>query len=168
MSSPRIPGSAPGSGPRRILFLDVDGVLNSVPFLQTVSNRDSIIFGDDDPAPMLDPVLVDRLNQIIQQLDVRIVLSSSWRHGWPLGVIQRALVKHGFLGRLMDKTPDVAGGRANEIRRWLDTQYPPADRFVILDDMPDAGVGMSAHFVQTDTHVGLTDEHVERARRILR
>lgn len=123
----------------RFLFLDVDGVLNS-----TRSPSD------------LDDSMIGFLKKIVEAVDLKIVLSSTWRR-YPEG-----------LGRLKEKlkqsdieifcqTPQMslAIERKEEIQTWLDANGKP-DQFVILDDWPDAEI--EGHFFQTDQTVGLTEE----------
>ena len=40
--------------------------------------------------------------------------------------------------------------------------------FIIFDDLPDAGYGLEAHFVQTDPMNGLLLQHMEKALDICR
>jgi hypothetical protein len=154
---------------RRALFLDIDGVLNSTPYLESLGVRGrTLSIQGVDYSLMLETALVGRLNSIVEGWEVEVVLSSSWKWGHTLDEVRGMLESRGFRGELKDSTPDMVGDRSREIRRWLESQYPPVERFVIVDDMPDAGSGIERHFVQTSTHVGLTDEHVRRAREILR
>lgn len=54
--------------------------------------------------------------------------------------------------------------RAIAIQRWLNTHPGQVRRYVIFDDSPKLGhfVG-KPEFIQTKTHEGLTDDHVQRA-----
>lgn len=153
---------------RRVCFLDVDGVLNSVLYLQQAENMNHVEANwapgmRYDPALMIDPVLVARLNAILEGLDVDVVLSSSWRWAFSIEQMRSFLSRRGFTGRLVDFTPSI-GLRHTEIATWLAAH--PVDRFVILDDMRTAGDTMEDHFVEMAD--GLEEEHVKRARAILR
>lgn len=129
----------------KVLFLDIDGVLNSAE-----SDARAMLQGRDLMAP--DPRLVVRLLGILQDVQAitgeapQIVLTSSWRLDpsivWPFPVF--------------DRTPrgDAFGTRATEIRAWLEAH--PTDTFVILDDEPDAGLDFGDRFVQTDQKTGLS------------
>lgn len=158
---------------RRALFLDLDGVVNCNEHLNSLSYRRDVL-GEETGltsaglATMIEPAMVERINRIVDGLDVQIVLSSSWRVAYPLGLIRRAMKERGLVSDIRSTTPHMPGGdRAREIRAWLDQQYTAIDKFVILDDQPDAGFGMMRWFVQTDPEVGLTDEDAARAREIL-
>ena len=52
----------------KVIFLDVDGVLNTPKFIRRQSSFSSI-----------DPVLVDIVVHIVNKTGCKIVLSSSWR-----------------------------------------------------------------------------------------
>jgi hypothetical protein len=157
----------------RILFLDVDGVLNSSDFLRAIPKPEpGTIFVPSklgirhfDPADMIDPVRVERLNRIVRGLDVDVVVSSSWRHAYELEQLEEFLKSRGYEGSLYDVTPKLSGHERHvEIKRWL-SQLSGEPRFVVIDDDQDAGVGFGHRYVQTVN--GLEEEHVERARRIL-
>ena len=127
----------------RVLFLDIDGVLNSREY-----DARCAMTGGDLMQP--DPRLVVRLMGIVQETDAKIVLTTSWRLDksieWPFPVY--------------DRTPrgDAFGCRAEEIKAWLVENHGDYADFVIIDDEPDAGVGFSEHFVQTNPQTGLTAE----------
>lgn len=156
-----------------LLFLDIDGVLNSVDFLQKLPRPAAGTFlrvGSGlnfDPAAMIDPDRVERLNQIVDGLDVWVILSSTWRLGYELADIRGYLKSKGFKGALRGKTgSDSRVGRHGEIRAYLNgIGAPKQTKFAILDDDEDAGVGMKANYVRIVD--GLEDEHVKLARRLL-
>lgn len=154
----------------KILFLDIDGVLNDIDFLMHLPKPEegTVIkpyTANYDPAEMIDPARVARLNRIIEGADVDVVLSSSWRIPYELERVEGFLRARGFTGFLYDKTPHIgSSSRSQEIRRWLN-QLAGEFQFVILDDMEDAGVGFGYRFVRVPN--GLEDTHVEAARRVL-
>ena len=142
----------------KVIFLDIDGVLNSREY-----DARCALTGSDLMRP--DPKLVVRLLAAIQPFDAKIVLTSSWRLDktiqWPFPVY--------------DVTPRVDGTRAEEIKAWLkgtgecaemvscvDPKCVNVDAFVILDDEPDAGIGFGDRFIQTDPRTGLTAEDADR------
>ncbi|RYE85652.1 MAG: hypothetical protein EOO75_16720, partial [Myxococcales bacterium] len=77
-----------------VLFLDIDGVLNSAAWLGRFPGRCLTLPGD--AAEMLDPEAVRRLERIRQATGCRVVVSSSWRHALPLAEIERLLRQHGL------------------------------------------------------------------------
>lgn len=105
----------------KILFLDIDGVVNS----QSTTN-----FKDLYP---LDPYMAFLVGRIQLNTDCQVVLSSSWRHH-PDGVavVEKRIVK------LLDKTPHLGGEacRGDEVKAWL-AEHPEVTRYAILDDDSD-------------------------------
>lgn len=138
---------------RKILFLDVDGVLN------TLADCREMTF-----AP-LNQHLLQKLAAIVHVTKCDIVLSSSWRH-YP--EYQDALDK-AFLAlslpRWISITPELNGFRKDEIWQWLKNNIQEPCRAVILDDEPDAKFeafdrNLRVSFIQTNPDIGLSDHHV--------
>lgn len=146
-----------------ILFLDIDGVLNSTSYWR-----------DNGPLPMgkagaLDPEAIARLNTIICETGCRVVLSSSWRGPQlrlrSVGVMLR---ERGFLFHLHDGTPwhDHGCERHCEITSWMTLNREEGERFMVLDDDTDAfrpDFAPLGCFVNTNYLVGLQDDGVEMA-----
>lgn len=138
-----------------LLFLDIDGVLNSIEFS-----------GD------IDPKAITRLNQIVAATDAKIVISSYWRICLGYEQTCRRLIKAGLEAEIVGETSALDGSgenRAIEIQDFLDNN--PAERFVILDDcsLYPTHIGpLNEHLVRTDFFTGLTDEDVLSAVCILR
>ena len=165
----------------RLLFLDIDGVLNAHEPLcpEVMCGR----FHQDK---------VTRLNNILRATDARIVLSSAWRYLVHRGEMNIAgmdwlLRSHGVMsGRLagitrtdsMRDDPNFDGKhwpvhheRGRQIYDWLNTENPwitEMKSYVVIDDL-DLGISDFGHpFVRTEGTVGLTDFEVERAINILK
>ncbi len=150
----------------KILFLDVDGVLNSVHWYNT--RPDEPIMGRrDELYTMIDSDAMDRLNRIIVETKCRLVLSSSWRAMDPISMINAALRMRGCDTYLFGITPSLGSPRGEEIQVWLNMAEPSVDGFVILDDDSDM-VHLSHRLVQTTWEAGLQDEHVARAIEMLK
>ena len=156
--------------PVKIVFLDFDGVLNSSAFLSTGAHQ----LGD------LDPVAVVRLDRLVARSGSQVVVSSAWRLQCSLPELRARLAARGFTGEVLGTTPElpasagVAGvwslPRCAEIRAWIAAQDEPPTGFVILDDAelePDELGELQACFVRVDAAIGLRDEDVEAALRIL-
>jgi predicted transcriptional regulator len=146
---------------RAIIFLDIDGVLN-----RTVSATHIRL--DDD--------LVAKLRVLAERSGAAIVLSTYWREFGDY--IAYILSRHKILSPVIGRTPGRASSRvegekrydsrSDEIRAWLAANRKEGfSHFVVLDDREDAGLSIEAHLVLTESEVGLTDEHVARALRIL-
>jgi hypothetical protein len=133
----------------KVLFLDIDGVLNTPKMLGR--------FGMD----FVDNVLVALVARIVNETGCKIVLSSTWRiDEKDRNIAIRELGAYGLT--IHDYTPVITGvsgwtsvdspTRRHEIQAWLDQN--PVDRFAILDDMQEACI--EGCFFKTDENRGLT------------
>lgn len=165
----------------KVIFLDMDGVLNSHAFMSERAKAGKweptgplAPAGYDLKKPsnwvnMIDPAAVKRLNTLLKETGAKIVISSSWRHAHPhpTGRMQKILDLAGMIGgEVIDETPVMVGPRSFEISSWL-AANPIARKFVILDDGSTAGEGLGKWFVHTELAVGLTDADVKKAINIL-
>eukprot|EP00927_Polykrikos_kofoidii_P009919 TRINITY_DN14173_c1_g1_i1.p1 TRINITY_DN14173_c1_g1~~TRINITY_DN14173_c1_g1_i1.p1 ORF type:complete len:240 (-),score=50.42 TRINITY_DN14173_c1_g1_i1:48-767(-) len=158
----------------RIVFLDVDGVLNSKKTRRLRFREDYAVMGLDD-APS--PEMVDNLVYIVEQTCAEIVLSSTWRLLQnKCDEIEQVLGARGL--KLRGLTPDHkqdggTGSRVDEIFAWLMDNKLDGDKveaWVALDDLDLRGMDdrlQAANFVRTMDSVGLTRKHAEEAVRKL-
>ena len=143
----------------RVIFLDVDGVLNS-----QINYRTDIF-----------PEMADRLGRIITATGAVIVLSSAWRYQifrgqHSLESFSMFLRERGAHGaNVIDTTvaDEVLRGRGCQITRWL-AEHPEVRSYVILDDVPSFIAIDDWRLVQTDGDFGLTDVDVAEAIEVLR
>ena len=151
----------------RLVFLDFDGVLNSHHWLYRPDrDKEAEFLGNEHH--MLDPTAVGRVNRILRETGAKVVISSSWRHGWPVERLREILTTAGFVGEVLGYTPQYGHDRGHEIEQWLDGNDEGHDPFVILDDDSDMGPLMK-YLVKTTFEHGIQDEHVEDAiRRLLK
>src|SRR5262245_42052766 len=128
----------------RILFLDIDGVLNSIEHFRRVG-------GAGCPPPLGQaslaqlkwcPLMVGRLRRIVEETRCQIVISSSWR-----GYGEQAIAQWQRMFACYDwpdapvigETPTLNEPdrmeplRGHEVERWL-LCAPHVDRYVCLDD----------------------------------
>jgi hypothetical protein len=126
---------------RRVLFLDVTGVLNS--------RADC---GPDG----LGQSHLDRMKRIVDGTNCQIVLISSWRLADDLTENLRLAFVRSGIPIWIDTTPDLAGDRAKEIRAWLRKNGPCFG--VVLDDDCDGFEATGLRSVQTTVDHGLTEE----------
>jgi hypothetical protein len=164
----------------KILFLDVDGVLNSRESFQ--AHKEATGKPVHWPLEHLCPELIDRLNIIVEITGCKIVLSSSWRRACTLEDFRKWMKERGFLysDSIIDATGrghDLNGAEPNfdrggEIRQWLNF-HPEVQTYVVLDDDSYDIVGNGTvhthkdNFVQTNFDVGLQTEQVDAAIKIL-
>ena len=171
----------------KIIFLDVDGVLNSLSFMHSQFLAGLWAKGDNETERdrnQIDPASIELLNQIVKRVpDVKFVLSSTWR----LHNKYRDGISFGrflwlyfhFQGQFVDATPQYSSRhkienedeRGCEIQDWLDgkRKYSTLDqdiKFVILDDSSDMGA-LLPYLVRTSSKTGLQQEHVDEVVRRL-
>lgn len=153
----------------KIIFLDIDGVLNSKPYdAQRNWNEQTDI--DETRLPLV--------KKIVDETGAKIVLSSTWREHWDSvlencdedGIhINETFAKFGL--DIYDKTPDLGltADRPNEIKAWLDSAPETIESFVIIDDYRYGWGSLSDNFVKTNPYFGfgLEEEHVQKAIEIL-
>lgn len=132
----------------KVLFLDVDGVLNSVNNLSYLAIS----------KPML-----RRLRRVIEATKCEVVLSSTWRKLPDT----RIAFKKKTLINVFDYTPCHNDGfRGGEIKAWLE-EYPKVTRYAIVDDDGDMLPEQLPFFVQTSVQTGLLDHHADKLIEIL-
>lgn len=173
----------------KVLFLDIDGVLNSENWFAyriycVKNNMVNILmnFVDTDDRnikhklTMLDDRAIANLNRIIEETGCKVVLSSSWRSSIESENIftQDLLKLKGFKYEFYDVTPrlwfsDFSIRRGEEIKFWLDkeSEKHEIESFVILDDDSDMLPEQMNNFIHVDGQVGLTDRDVLTAIEIL-
>jgi hypothetical protein len=143
---------------QRVLFLDVDGVLNMV---ATLESREAIVTRGW-PGPLARPLL-KRLKRVLERTHALIVLSSSWReHELGRRALLNGLMLVGIDGRLVIGSTPVLGGprRAPEILQWVD-DFGPCATWAAVDDIDlwaEAPRVMDRHAVRTRLTSGLTAE----------
>jgi len=181
----------------RVLFLDVDGVLNSEAYVRKLEDRHRELGHNEPPSPksettcdcfklsnQIDRDAIARLNRLVAATGSKIVISSSWRKLFDPPELHRILSEHGLVAEIIGETPDafdeavrfdmkMAYGhdsdrlfRGHEIDYWLRYTGTDVDRFIILDDGSDMAMHKN-RLVQTDPEIGLCDEDVELAIRVM-
>lgn len=152
----------------KVIFLDIDGVLNSEEFLKRNQNE------------MIDRNNVDILKTIIDKTGAVIVMSSGWR----LWFDDNMMPKDGdsqclydilceFNIKLFDKTPDFTTEeirtkktfshvKSKEIIAWLN-EHKNVDKYVVLDDLDLNNEEINSHLVRTNAQVGITEDDANSA-----
>ena len=166
----------------KVLFLDIDGVLNSHNWfgyrlycikndmhdrvLNFVNTNDERI---KHKLSMIDDRAIANLNRIIEETGCKVVLSSSWRSCVEAEntLTEYILKLKGFNYELYDVTPRILAKafgtqRGEEIQLWMDkeSEKNEIESFVILDDDYDMLPEQMNNFIQIDGQVGLTDKDV--------
>lgn len=145
-----------------ILFLDIDGVLNSAQYLM----RNPGCFDKNNETNAFDPVACFRLEQVLVRTGALIVLSSTWRLMHRIEDVMWFLHKRGApSSKIIGKTPSLSGYRGREIQVWLE-KHPEIQKFAIVDDDSDMEPFMD-RLVKTSWDSGLLDCHVEQLVKLL-
>ncbi len=161
----------------KIIFLDIDGVLNSN-FWNSAHERE-----------LSDGTLIDRdkvalLGELVKKTNAGIVLHSGWRfwfdhHLEPLRTEAKNLVDllRAEEMKIYDVTPDYTTEeirrtkkfslvKAKEILGWLE-RHQETESWIVIDDLDLHDGKILRHQIKTDPEVGLTRREIERAERML-
>lgn len=146
----------------KIIFLDIDGVLNVIGT------------GHDEFGQTFHKHFEDNLREIIDATGAKIVISSTWRMSG-LKVMQTMWEMRDLPGEVIDITPCLRVGRGEEIAEWL--RENPVSSYCILDDDSDMLPEQMGNFVKcsnnqdhedcVDIGYGLTKKCAEKAIAIL-
>lgn len=145
----------------KVIFLDIDGVMNSQDWYEFIEDTDldkSQGFGRD-----IDYRAVKLLNLYIKKHDLYIVITSSWRELTLKQTLQvlgeTAMVD--IIDRIIGQTPRrFDGNRGKEIDMFLKDR-PEIDEFYIIDD-DSFDIHQKEHLIQTDYVHGLTQEDLDK------
>jgi hypothetical protein len=161
---------------RKVIFLDVDGVLNSEAIaqewhLRTGKNGWGGFFKENEKATdenvKWGREAVSNLKNLVDTTGAEIVISSTWRKHFSVEKFKEMFAIYGWENApVIDKTPTSFRIRGLEVNSWL-KDHPDVDKYVILDDFDDFMVQQRPYFVNTDPEVGLTSEDVQKAYNIL-
>ena len=161
----------------RIIFLDIDGVLNSR------------FWNDSHQREISDGTLIDKdkvilLGGLIKNTGAKIELHSGWRfwfddHIEPLRTESAKLAElfQECGMKIFDVTPDFATEdikktkkfsliKANEILSWLEL-HEGIEKWIVIDDLDLHNELILKHQIKTDQTVGLTKQDIETAEKML-
>jgi hypothetical protein len=153
----------------KIIFLDIDGVLNS-----ESEDYEGKLWRLSEPA-------ISRVNTIAERTGARIVLTSDWRRYHGLQRCGEVLRAHGLDANIVDATPNLESPRTvheedfeptayferlrrSEIDAWM--QLHDVHAFVVIDDL---AVFAREHpnMILTDATTGLTEDDAARSIAVL-
>ena len=166
---------------RKIVFLDIDGVLNSekwaVDFFKQKKHNDYTKYGFDHG---IDPKAVELIDKINDAVDggIELIISSSWR--WTMDDTMKRLRTQGLKCPIAGPLTSPPGKDEHEdficrgmvIYQWLSKQglsmFNEDDyRYVIIDDDEDMLYSQRHNFIHTSYRDGLTEAGAQRAISIL-
>ena len=143
-----------------IIFLDIDGVLNSHRKLKEVYERTHKPHsGYNYP---FDEICLSNLKVLVELTNSKLVITSSWRKDKKgINKIIEALKEYELDQHIIGYTPILNKPRGIEIQEYLNQlDYKP--NFIILDDDTDME-NLIDYLIKTNIKVGLTEENVEEA-----
>jgi len=136
--------------PNKIIFLDIDGVLNTREDL-----KNNVLINDK---------LVEKLKEAIKETEAKIVISSSWGEKVICELVSRGISPDDIIG----VTPRNKRFRGEQIKDWLDEH--DYKNYIVIDDEPFDICGeycdaIPIHkVIKINPETGLTDEDVEMIR----
>jgi hypothetical protein len=150
----------------KVIFLDVDGVLNC--------GRTAVAFGGypwpGEAGDILwperqDTAAIGLIRAVCRSTHSKVVLSSTWRLGWSKN--ECAEYGHRLDLPIIDRTTQLpTGPRGAEIKAWLESN-PGVERFAIVDDNSDMLPEQMANFVKTCERNGFSFENYQQLIHIL-
>ena len=168
--------------PKKIIFLDFDGVLNTEHYQNLLCYKGEPC--QDEYGALFDPEAVEQLERIVEATNADIVVSSSWKI-LGLKAMQAMWEARRMSGKVIDITPKAASdnwlltadlddmdpatwqGKGMEIASWLADHASKDTRYVIIDDEHVILDSQQQHFILTNPHDGITEEVANRAIYIL-
>lgn len=181
----------------KIIFLDIDGVLNGYNFWDMVGWKIACILNIKDwyKRHTREPFeihegKVKRLAKIVKKTGAKVVMSSSWKHGWWKTPYEQQWEDQKKLTDLLNKynieVIDITnsssdGRRDKEIEAWVNEHLKEIYSFVILDDeISDLECFVGGRLIQTSSiqkgqlikghwseNTGLKWKHVRSAIKLL-
>ena len=155
----------------RVLFLDIDGVLNSN-------------FGNNKRQTEISDEKIKLLAYLVRETNSKIILHSGWRF-WFDSELKPLCKEASTLVELLEKedlhikgvTPNLTTeeirktkkfslAKADEILLWINS-HNDVTEWVVLDDLDLHNPQIEQHQVKPDQTVGLTLENVKQAAKIL-
>lgn len=141
-----------------IIFLDIDGVLNSDKYFDSIDNKECMNLVD---RLMLDIDMskVKLLLEVINKTNAKIVITSSWRRMKLYPYIKERLISMGL--PVVGETPFIEGRRGEEIKSYL-LENRVSNYCIIDDEVFKDYKELEDYLVVTDFYEdGLTIDHAK-------
>lgn len=151
----------------KLIFLDIDGVLNTGQHLAKLRINQQPCA--DHYGPLFDPNATDNLRKIVDATGAKIVITSSWRYIHGLSGLRKMWAERNMPGTIHGVTPtDSFGSRGDEVKEYL-TQIsgntPP--QYLILDDECEYVGDLMKRLILTNPLTGITPSIATKAIKIL-
>lgn len=154
----------------KIIFLDIDGVLNNHHSLGLNRYIPTPLILNERVSHHLSPWCMHCLNEIIEKTNAKVVVSSTWRLGETTERLQAILNFYGFKGEVIGRTPYFTfsdSRRGDEIQHYISFDLEEdLESFVIIDDDSDMK-HLLKFLVKTDATNGLNKKDVSKCVRVL-
>lgn len=148
-----------------IIFLDVDGVLNSISHLKEVYYLTGIPHSNYEYP--FDEKCLNNLKLLVDD-NTKIVITSKWRKDIEgINKLMEELKKYDLDKYVVGFTPILYTHRGQEIKSFIENTDIEIAHFVILDDNSDMD-DLIPYLVKTNIQIGLTYENVLEAKEILK
>lgn len=154
----------------KVLFLDIDGVLNSEDYAKRYHKEHLQELGQHI---FVDPAAVELVRDLCETENVKLIISSSWR-GFDLESTLKDLESYRdlrpILKYVVGVTPrSVEGVRGEEIETTLRSwSGETIEKYCIVDDDCDILHSQLGYFIQTDWVTGITKEEIDYIKEILK
>ena len=112
-----------------IIFLDIDGVLNSQKFLIEQNNKNVLDLVERQISD-IDPKNLEILKEIIFLTNSKVVITSSWRKLNIYPLVKEKLIDIGI--PIIGETPIIESKRGEEIRKYIKENN--VENYIIIDD----------------------------------
>lgn len=145
---------------QKIIFLDIDGVLNSERWykLYMVSslkhNKD--IYED------INPFSISNLNIVLDYTKAKIVISSTWRFAFEnicKKLYESKLLKDSIIDKIDGYEFDQEYGRAQLIQNYINEHKDEIENYVILDSDFTPLKNQKQHFIKINKYIGLSGKN---------
>lgn len=160
---------------KKIIFLDVDGVLNNDASVEYYGGFGGFFQEEDvvtEQNIRWDREAVDNLRLIVENTDAKIVMSSTWRTYLSVDKFREMFVVYGWSDApVIDRTPNFyseigrSPSRGIEVNAWINDN--DVDRYVIIDDINQFLPDQQEFFINTWPLDGLTFDDAIQAIDIL-
>jgi hypothetical protein len=149
---------------QKIIFLDIDGVLNNHT-AKNIYDKNSIL-----------PQCIESLNNILISTFAQIIIISNWSQQLTLSQLQKMLSERGLLTNsivgAIEPTEITQNGltystieKDKFIKKYIEENQ--LDSYLIIDDNLNSELLDNSRVIKPSTHVGLNQEHVKTAVKIL-
>ena len=150
----------------KVVFLDFDGVICTT---STYKRWRKTPGSSEHPEELFDRKLVANVQTLCERSGAVVVLSTSWRHKFPLDDIRAWLEEAGLKAAVVGRT-EYRGVRVNEISWYMGEHEPvlyPKDVVILEDAEPMLHLeGRTVRTTFEGPHPGFTERHLKYALRL--